>query len=355
MLTRSSRILITIAALALGAIYVLPLWQISLEAPQYPEGIGMTIRVNTIEGQKPHDLNNINNLNHYIGMKRIEPDAIPELKIMPWIVALLILGGLATAITGRRRVLYGWVAFFLIVSLAGLADFWKWEYDYGHDLDEENAIIKIPGMNYQPPLIGSKQLLNFRAHSWPGWGGWIAIASCLTAVTVAGAEWRRGRRGGEGSADTVGGAEGRAGGADGTTHRASAGATAGVLLAVSAAGTLGACAAPAPREVATGVDACAHCLMTVADPAFAAEAVTPTGRVHIFDSIECLAGALEGELAGEAIHSLWVTDFADRETLVRAEAAHFLIGEGIASPMGAGVAAFALASERDRALAERGG
>ena len=51
--------------------------------------------------------------------------------------------------------------------MAGLIDFWKWEYDYGHDLDTVNAIIKIPGMSYQPPVIGSRQLLNFTATSWP--------------------------------------------------------------------------------------------------------------------------------------------------------------------------------------------
>ena len=71
-------------------------------------------------------------------------------------------------------------------ALAGLADFYRWGYDYGHNLDPE-AIIKIPGMSYQPPLIGTKQLLNFQATSWPASGGWILIAALCWA-----AGWRCG-------------------------------------------------------------------------------------------------------------------------------------------------------------------
>ncbi len=193
-MTKGSRILVLVAALAMGLVYVLPLWRIELEAPQYPEGLGMVIRIDDVAGVKLHDLSNINNLNHYIGMKRIEPDAIPELVFMPMILGGLIALGLLVAALGRRRLLYGWVALFLAVSVAGLVDFWKWEYDYGHDLDDETAIIKIPGMSYQPPLIGSRQILNFTAHSWPGAGGWILIAAAATGVLVAGTEWRRGRR-----------------------------------------------------------------------------------------------------------------------------------------------------------------
>jgi len=152
-----------------------PIWRVSLDAPQYPEGIGMEIWINNVTGVKENDLANINNLNHYIGMKRIEPDAIPELRLMPWVVGALLVSGLAVSALGRRRLAQVWVGTFVVVALVGLADFWRWEYDYGHDLDMENAIIKVPGMSYQPPLIGSKQLLNFRATSLPAAGGAAAI------------------------------------------------------------------------------------------------------------------------------------------------------------------------------------
>mgnify|MGYP001218686980 CR=1 FL=1 len=189
-----ARIAVAVAALALLAVLVLPLWRIDLEAPQYPEGLGMEIRVNTIVGVKPNDLNNINNLNHYIGMKVIRPEDFPELRFMPLLVAGLSGMGLVVAATGRRRLLYVWVALLVLCAVAGLADFYRWSYDYGHNLDHERAIIKVPGMTYQPPLIGSKQLLNFRAHSWPGSGGWIAIAAGALASLVAARELVRARR-----------------------------------------------------------------------------------------------------------------------------------------------------------------
>ncbi len=182
---KTARILVAFAALLMSAGFLLPLWRVNLVAPQYPEGLGMLIRVNTVTGVKEQDLNSINNLNHYIGMKRIEPDAIPELKYMPAILGTLVVTALLVAVIGRRRVLYGWTVAYFAVLVAGLYDYWKWGYAYGHDLDVDTAIIKIPDMTYQPPLIGSKQLLNFVATSWPASGGWLLVlASILVAVAV---------------------------------------------------------------------------------------------------------------------------------------------------------------------------
>jgi hypothetical protein len=179
-----SRALIAVAAILLAGALVLPLWGVYLTAPQYPEGLGMHISVNTITGITPNDLGNINNLNHYIGMKRIEPDSIVELRFMPYLVAALVVLGLAAAWAGRRWLVRVWLILFVVAAGAGVADFWKWEYDYGHDLDVENAIIKVPGMNYQPPLLGSRKLLNFTATSLPDSGGLLAIASLALGMIV---------------------------------------------------------------------------------------------------------------------------------------------------------------------------
>lgn len=187
MLTRS-RIFLGVAAVGLLATLVLPLWRINLVAPQYPEGLGMKIWAHQITG----DLRSINGLNHYIGMKEIHPEAIPELRLMPVVVATLSALGLLAAIWGRRSGLAVWFALLLVASIAGLVDFWRWGYDYGHNLDQ-TAAIKIPGMSYQPPLFGSKKLLNFTAVSLPDLGGWIAVAILLVASGVMVSEVRRGR------------------------------------------------------------------------------------------------------------------------------------------------------------------
>jgi hypothetical protein len=182
-------VLAAVALLATG--YFLPLWRVDLIAPQYPEGLGMLIRIDGVDGLKENDLQSINGLNHYIGMKTIEPDAIPELKYMPWILAGLLVAGLAVALLRRRVPLYLYAVLLVGVFSVGLWDYWRWGYDYGHDLDHEHAIIKIPGMTYSPPVLGRKKLLNFTATSWPSTGG---IAMGIAGGLVLFASWSTYRR-----------------------------------------------------------------------------------------------------------------------------------------------------------------
>jgi len=70
---------------------------------------------------------------------------------------------------------------FIILAAIGLYDFYMWEYDYGHNLNP-HAAIKIPGMVYQPPLIGSKMLLNFNAISLPNISFYILFFTVVLAV-----------------------------------------------------------------------------------------------------------------------------------------------------------------------------
>lgn len=174
-----TKILVIVSSLAMITAFFTPIWDIDLEAPQYPEGLGMKIWISKITG----DLQTINGLNHYIGMKKIEPDSIKELTIMPYILGFLILAGVAAGFSGKRKLFAAWVVIFILAGIAGGVDFYMWEYDYGHDLDPTAAII-VPGMSYQPPLIGSKELLNFVAHSYPASGGMIVIGAGLLGLAL---------------------------------------------------------------------------------------------------------------------------------------------------------------------------
>jgi hypothetical protein len=158
-------ILTAALAACLVVVYFVPMWSINLEAPQYPEGLGMKIWIHKLGG----DINTINGLNHYIGMQKIEEDSIPELKLMPWFLGLLIILGGVAAWLRKKWFFAAWVSVFAILGVTAGYDFWAWEYDYGHNLNP-TAAIRIPGMSYQPPLLGSKQLLNFTAHSYPDIG-----------------------------------------------------------------------------------------------------------------------------------------------------------------------------------------
>src|SRR5688572_30991748 len=93
-----SRWTIAISALMMIAAYVMPLWQILMWAPQYPEGLEMEIWINNITG----DVKIISALNHYIGMKNIEVSMFSEFKYMIYIVAFILVMGLITAIINKR-------------------------------------------------------------------------------------------------------------------------------------------------------------------------------------------------------------------------------------------------------------
>jgi len=174
-----------VGASFLVALFFLPMWRITLEAPQYPKGneLGILIYIDKVTGARPNDLQNLNGLNHYIGMKPIESDAIPELEYMPIIVGCLIGLGLLFAALGKRWLVAVWLALLLAAGAVGMYDFYMWEYAYGHDLDP-HAAIKIENMSYQPPLIGTSQLLNFTAHSYPASGSYFIGAGALLAAAA---------------------------------------------------------------------------------------------------------------------------------------------------------------------------
>jgi copper chaperone NosL len=181
-----SRILVGIAALSLIAAYFVPLWQILMWAPQYPEGLTMKIWINTLSGE----VRTISALNHYIGMKTIEASMFPEFKYMIYIVGALIGFGLLVSVVNRRFMLLSFAGLLVAAGIGALVDFYLWGYDYGHNLNPE-APIKIEGMSYQPPLIGTKQLLNFTAFSGPDIGGWIFIAVGVVVLGLVVYEWRK--------------------------------------------------------------------------------------------------------------------------------------------------------------------
>jgi copper chaperone NosL len=181
-----TRILIFITALALISAYFIPLWQIVMWAPQYPEGLEMKIWINTLTG----NIKTISALNHYIGMRTIEVGMFPEFGYLIYIVGVIIGIGLLTAIINKRWMLFVYLSTIVMAGISALIDFYLWGYDYGHNLNPE-APIKIEGMSYQPPLIGTKVLLNFTAFSGPDIGGWIFIGVAIVLSGLLFYEWRK--------------------------------------------------------------------------------------------------------------------------------------------------------------------
>ena len=185
-LSKLSKILLITSGIGLIISIFVPLWAIYLEAPQYPEGLGMFLHANKITG----DYEIINGLNHYIGMKEIHQEDFWEFKILPYALGFFAALAFLTVFLNNKKWLYFFAALFLIFGVAFMVDFYLWEYDYGHNLDP-NAAIVVPGMSYQPPLIGYKQLLNFGAYSYPNIGGGIMFGVALILAILAFIEFRK--------------------------------------------------------------------------------------------------------------------------------------------------------------------
>lgn len=178
-----------LAGLLLIPSVFLPLWRIDLIAPQYPEGLFMLIYANKLGG----NVEIINGLNHYIGMRELYADDFPEFTFLPYILGGFALAGVITAWLNKPGWYKIYTALFILFCIVAMVDFYRWEYDYGHNLNPSAAII-VPGMSYQPPLIGVKQLLNFTAYSFPAAGGYLLVASALLLLTGIWLQWRQTRK-----------------------------------------------------------------------------------------------------------------------------------------------------------------
>ncbi len=185
---KTSKLFMFGSALLLLSLFVLPLWNITLEAPQYPEPLGLNIHINMLsDGNNPNDVKNIDLLNHYIGMQHL-PVNMPEFKIFPIVILVMSLLGFIFGFVGKRALYLTWVVAMALLGLAGIYDFYQWLYEYGHNLDP-NAILKFLDksgnpMAYQPPVIGTKKLLNFTVHSYPSYGAYMMTLSMISAFVA---------------------------------------------------------------------------------------------------------------------------------------------------------------------------
>lgn len=170
--------------LLLGA-FAFPLWNITLEAPQYPIPLGMDIHIDRFEDTHEFDIQNINLMNHYVGMKDI-PETIPEFKVFPLVIGIMVALGVIVGFIGKPKLYLAWFILICVLCAVGLYDFYMWEYDYGHNLDPKAIMnFKNPDgsvMGFQPPFIGSKDILNFTAHSYPLAGAYFLTSGILLTL-----------------------------------------------------------------------------------------------------------------------------------------------------------------------------
>lgn len=312
-----TRLSTLIAALSLIAVIFLPIWRIELDAPQYPEGLMLLIYADKLAG----DVDVINGLNHYIGMRTLHTDDFVEFSVLPYIFAALSLFGILSAIINRKWFFFTWVIFFILFGIVSMVDFYRWNYNYGHNLDP-TAPIQVPGMSYQPPIIGFKQLLNFGAYSIPDAGGWIIIIVGVILLIFGFIEIKAIRK---------------------NSLSRKTNLTAGIIALAMI--TLSSCNS-GPRPIRIGQDACAFCKMTISDKRFGAELVTDKGKIFVFDDVHCITAYAKQNSSVE-LGTVYLTNFENGE-LLKSDNAVLWRSEKLRSPMGSNIAAFPSASSLEK-------
>ncbi len=303
-----AKVIVLLAAISLAVSLFVPIWSIYLDAPQYPEGLSLQIWAHKLSG----NVDIINGLNHYIGMKTLHANDFIEFTVLPYIIGAYVLLFLIVAISGNRKLLYIALAAFVLFGIIAMIDFWKWEYDYGHNLDPA-AAIKVPGMTYQPPLIGFKQLLNFGAYSIPDIGGWLFVSAGLLLVAAVIVEVKKLRK---------------------------PKVTASAIAIVSFIFFLSSCTSSGSVPIKYNTDACDFCKMTISESRYATELITTKGRAYKFDDLSCMLHYMK-ENADVKNKSYYVGDFLQQNILIEATSAFFVKHDSFRSPMGGNTVAFA--------------
>jgi copper chaperone NosL len=307
-LSSAGRIASFICALALIAVIFVPMWRIDLAAPQYPEGLTMKIYPDKVGG----DVEIINGLNHYIGMKTIHAHDFVEFTVLPYIIGFFALLGIIVGVTRSRKLFYTFFILFVLFGILAIYDFWRWEYNYGHNLDPNAAII-VPGMSYQPPLLGFKQLLNFGAYSFPDVGGYLFLSVGLILLVTAFLEWRKAKK----------------------SVNVSVVLLIGMMLMTQSCSS-------GPQPISYGKDACDFCKMLISDQKFGAEVITTKGKIFKFDDMHCTVSFIKSNTVEKNdIAAVYFTDFSQKGKLVKSESSFLLFSDSLRSPMGGNVAAFA--------------
>jgi copper chaperone NosL len=174
-LSPGSSVLLVMAALLVAASLFFPWWKMEFVAPQYPEGLNIIVYPDKLEGQ----IDNINSLNHYIGMKNFSEENFPELQFLKWLIGGLAVLVLLAGLIRSKAYLYGVIALFAAGGAAGVWDLRRWLKDFGTDLDPMAPIEMDP---FIPPILGENIVANFTTYSSLGTGSYLVVAAFILAL-----------------------------------------------------------------------------------------------------------------------------------------------------------------------------
>lgn len=177
-----SRPILALLVIPVAFAVFMPLWHFDFEAPQYPHGLSFEIYSYKLEaGHDGNDLKEINILNHYIGMKKLDPVDMNELGWMPFgfgIAAILLL---RAAVVGNVRSLVDLTVLFFYFGAYSAGRFVYRLWSYGHNLNPEAPVHVQP---FTPVIMGVKQIGNFTTYGRPMAGTWFFASAVLGVVVL---------------------------------------------------------------------------------------------------------------------------------------------------------------------------
>lgn len=173
-----ARLLLLVLIVPLLASFAFPLWRISMKAPQYPDGLAMDIySYQVVGGNDGHDIQEINVLNHYIGMHTITREELRDLDWIPFGLVAMALLALRAALLGNVRTMIDLSMIAAYISAVAFGRFVWMLWEFGHRLDPKAPVKVAP---FMPVVFGEKQIANFLTRSMPQFG------SVLMGVFMAG-------------------------------------------------------------------------------------------------------------------------------------------------------------------------
>jgi nitrous oxidase accessory protein len=158
-----------IAAALVACSTQLPLWTMTMVAPQYRNGLRLHAYGTGMTG----DVRELNILNHYIGMPPLEAPAL-ETALFPLAIAMLVILCLISPVhRWLHRIALTVMA---LTPIAVLADLQYRLYVFGHTLNPTAPFR--PGA-FTPLVVGRSHVGNFSTTGMPDWG-----LACLAAAAV---------------------------------------------------------------------------------------------------------------------------------------------------------------------------
>jgi copper chaperone NosL len=183
------RILLAVAAVLVVAAYFLPLWNLTMFAPQYANGLSLDIHSYTlVGGNGGQDIKEINLLNHYIGMRDLAVEEFTEFKWMPFVLGGLALLFLRAMVLGTVKEVVDSVVLFGYFGAFSLGSFAYKMYRYGHDLSPGAAVKVEP---FTPPIFGYQQIANFEVYSYPRAGTYVLLSVAGVLFAALWLAWRQ--------------------------------------------------------------------------------------------------------------------------------------------------------------------